>query len=120
MAPWAGAGGVPQPPGDRTQHLQAEPGPVDDPLVQRLLGQPRQLRVGDRHRGHGARTRVEQRQLTELVGRAHHGNEVLPAVGRSAAELDLAGDHDVEAFAGLALVEHDRAARHIHDLEVFA
>ena len=37
------------------------------------------------------------------------GDQVLPAVGRAATQLDLAGQHDVEAVAGLALVEDDVA-----------
>src|ERR1700712_146852 len=61
---------------------------------------------------------VEQRELAELVGRAVDRDEVLPAVRRTAAELHLPAQDDVEAVAGLALVEQHGAARRVEDLEL--
>src|SRR5699024_2297131 len=65
--------------------------------------------VGDAHGGRGARSRVEDGELTEHVGRAEDRQEVLATVGRLAGELHLAGGDDVEAVALLALAD-DRLA----------
>ena len=113
--------GTPQPAGDHPQQLQRRSaGRWVIQSVSAGLRQPGQPGVGDHDRGGRARARVEQRQLAELVGRAHHRDQVLPAVGGLPAELHLAGQHDVEAVAGLALVEEGGAARRVEDLELAA
>src|SRR5262249_37678874 len=97
--------GAPQPPGEYPQQLLGDLGPVGQPGAQGLLAQPGQPYVGDRGRGGRTRPGIEDGQLPDGVGGAHDRDQVLPAVGRAATELDLAGQHDVQAVAGLAFVE---------------
>ncbi|MNW65677.1 hypothetical protein D3C74_440790 [compost metagenome] len=62
-------------------------------------------RVGDGARRGRAGARVEERELTEHLARPEDGQEVLPAVVRASAELDLALCDHVQPVAGLALAE---------------
>ena len=64
------------------------------------------------HGGHGRRPRagVEERQLAEHLAGAEDGEQVLPAVRRGAAQLDLAVEDDVQLVAGVTLVEEHLAA----------
>ena len=74
------------------------------------MGQRHQLGVGDGGDGRGPRSGVEQRQLTEHLARPEDGDQVLPAVGGGAAQLDLALDHDEQPVTGIAFVEQHLAA----------
>jgi hypothetical protein len=61
---------------------------------------------------------VEDRQFTEHVGRAQDGAQRLLAVRRLDADLDLAGDDDVQPVAGLTLGEHCVTAREVGGLQM--
>ncbi|MPM69828.1 hypothetical protein SDC9_116776 [bioreactor metagenome] len=101
--------GVAQPAGqlghDALGHLRV----VLQPLDQILVLEAAQLSRGDGGRGGGPRPRVEDRELAEHLARAEHLHQVLPAGRAGPAELDLAGDDDVELVAAVPLVEEDRS-----------
>lgn len=69
------------------------------------MAQAEELDLGQGAGGGRTGAGVEERQLTDQLAGAEHGQHVLPAVGGSAVELHLAlGDH-VQAVAGVAFVE---------------
>ena len=97
--------GSAQPPGQRLQHVHGNVGFFEQPGAQRLVGQGRYRRVGDRAGRRGPRPRVEQGQLAEHLARSQHADQVLPAVGGRAGELELAVQHHVQPVAVLPLQE---------------
>jgi len=66
------------------------------------------------------RTWVEDRQLAEHIGRSHHGEQIVAAVGRAAADLHLARDDDVQLVARLSLREHGVPAAEVDALQLIA
>ena len=60
-------------------------------------------RVGDRGRGRGTRTRVEERQLPEDLARAEDRQKRLTPVRGRLAQLHLAVEDDVHPITGFAL-----------------
>src|SRR5262249_21449214 len=110
--------GAAQPAGQHPEQPLGDLRPLGDPLPERLLGHPGQPGVGHRHGGGGPRPRVEQRQLAELVRRPHQRDQILPAVGRTTTQFDLASQYDVQAVARLALVEDHLAALDVDVLKL--
>jgi hypothetical protein len=64
------------------------------------------------------RAGVEDRQFTEHVGRAQDREKRRLAVRRPVADLDLAGNDDVQQVAGLTLGEHHVPAWEVGGLQV--
>jgi hypothetical protein len=91
------------------RHLRA----AAQPGVEVVAAHADEHGVGDRRPRGVARPGVEERQLAEHLARPQDGEQVLAAVSRRPAELDLALDDDVEPVAGVALVEHGLTARNL-------
>ena len=61
--------------------------------------------------GGGARRPVNERHLAEELARAERGEGFLPALATGDGNLHGAGEHEIQAFAGLACPEDHLASR---------
>jgi len=68
---------------------------------------------GDRGRGGGAGTGVEERELAEHLTGAEDRQQVLATVAGGAASFTLPVGDDVELVAGIALAEQHLAAAEV-------
>ena len=103
---------------EHPQELFGDLGAVVDPRLERFAVHADRADLGDRGRGGRTRTRVEDGQLTEHVGRAHDRQQVLTAVRRAATDLHLARNDDVQAVTGLTFVEDDMSAGEVDRLQL--
>src|SRR5699024_11135049 len=72
----------------------------------------------DAHCRGGTWTRVEDREFTEHVRWAHHGQQILAAVRGVTRQLHLAGGDDVQGVALLALLEDRGSAGEVDGLQL--
>src|SRR5699024_11627177 len=87
---------------------------VRDPLLEHLGVHGCCLNLGDTHCRGGTCAWVEDGHLTEHIGWAHDGQQVLTAIGSVASQLNLAGGDDVQAVAWLTFFEDGGAAWETH------
>ena len=91
---------------------------LGNPVVQHLGGHHTSGDLRDAHCRGSARARVEDREFTEHVRRAHDGQQVLTSVGGVTRQLHLAGGDDVQGVALLALLEDRGSAREVDGLQL--
>ncbi len=103
---------------EHAQQLLGDLRAVGDPRAQRVTVHRHRAHLGDGGGARGTGPRVEDRQLAEHVRRTHDGQQVLATVRRTAADLHLAGNDDVQAVAGLALGEDRMPAREVDGLQL--
>ena len=104
--------------GQHAQQLLGDGGVIANPLIQQLGVHGGGLDLSHADGGRGARARIEDGELAEHIGRAHHGQEVFAAIRGVTGELNLAGGDDIQTVTGLAFIEDGGTAREAHCLHL--
>ena len=103
-------GEPPQLAGQVGQQRIAETWVAIEQLAEAVTGQRPRFAGLEGHGHRRARLIIEQGQLTEGISATQRGDDGLIALGTGQHDLDGARAHEVEAIAGVTLVEDDLAA----------